>query len=345
MTIQEIPTPAETPETLDPVVAAVESLEPSKSIADHASQFSPDRKETVEIPKTPANTGQFANRPPDAKHRASTQRATPEDVAQINTLTKELRELEGKLADKDPDAKASPRIKTLKRQIAALKALDAPVTTKTEPEPVKKPEPVAATFDEKEPVLEDFSDTTKYPDPYLAHARALAAYDRKKEAADAERTAAETAKLEAQKATIRAYHERATAFKATTPDFDPVVKAFYETDHPEALTQAIIRDDKGPELVYHLAQHQDWLDEMVLLTHQRAPTDAFVAAVQRRLGKELASRTQVASTGSTVPPSRPYSPPRPPNPVRTGPIKTTDEPPEKASSIAEHAKYFSPKAR
>ena len=86
-------TPVEAP-------APVESSEPV-SISDHAAQFSPNRPEPSgeeEIPKTPANTGQFANRPAEGKHRAATQRATPEDVVEINRLTKELRELEGKVA-------------------------------------------------------------------------------------------------------------------------------------------------------------------------------------------------------------------------------------------------------
>jgi hypothetical protein len=121
----------------------------SDSLADHESEFNqPGRAgdgplnpetEPDEIPTTPANTGQFANKRDDARHRASTQRATPEDVAEINKLTKELRELETKVADKDPDAKSAPRLRTLKRQIAALRALDAPPAAELNQRPVRRP--------------------------------------------------------------------------------------------------------------------------------------------------------------------------------------------------------------
>jgi hypothetical protein len=104
----------------------------------------------------------------------------------------------------------------------------------------------------------------------------------------------------------------------------------------------MLTDDRGPEYVYYLGQHQDVLDELVLLTEGKAVTDASVAVVQRRL-KQSAQAAQ--STGSAAVMTPPYTPPKPPNPVRTGPIKAADELPDDTASIAEHAKHFLPKRR
>jgi len=341
MTLQTADTPesaplTETPETI------TETPEPAVSIADHASQFSPDRAESedAEIPKTPANTGQFANKPPDARHRASTQRATPEDVQEINKLTKELREAEQRLADKDPDAKASPRVKTLRRQLAALKALEAPAPAKTETTaaPVLRDTSATSEFADKEPEIEDFAND---PDPYKAWTKAQIKWEAKRdrfEATQQQRTA--EAEQRYQQETSQA-HERVEAFAQSKPDFDQVVGKIATKNIGPLLVKVVTVSDKGPEFVYHLAQHPDLLDELVFETHDKPITDTNVAVLQRRLTQAL-SQGQAVSTGS-VAPARPYTPPKPPNPVRTGPIKTADEPPDQAGSIAEHRKHFGPK--
>lgn len=338
-------------ETPGPVsIETPEGPEPSVSIADHAAQFSPDRPSPAEpedIPKTPANTGQFANKQP-GRHHAQSQRATKEDVEQINTLTKELRELEAKAADKDPHAKDSPRVRTLKRQIAALKPIVEPPTSptpaqstiaETKPAITEKP----GEFSEKEPVFEDFSaDPTKYPDPLAAWMRAVARYEARKERWE-ESQQQQTSQAEAQeRAQIDKFNASRTEFEKSTPDFAPVTEKFMaEVFLPPVLLNAIVRDVVlGPKFVYHLAQHPDLADELILLTHEKPLTDAFVATVQRRLTKEV--QGAAVSTGS-APPPRPYSPPKPPNPVRTGPIKTADEPPDQAASIAEHRKHYGPR--
>jgi hypothetical protein len=106
------------------------------------------------------------------------------------------------------------------------------------------------------------------------------------------------------------------------------------------MLQAITRDlVNGPASVYYLAQHQDDFNELVLLTDQKAVTEASVAAVQRRL-KQLTSSTQAVTTGS-APRTPSYVPPRPPNPVRTGPIRAGNELPGDDASLAEHERAYS----
>lgn len=329
-------TPIETPEVS-------ETPEPAVSIADHASQFSPDRAESEpeEIPKTPANTGQFANKPPDAKkHTAASQRATPEDVAEINKLTRELREAEQRLADKDPDAKASPRVRTLRRQLAALRALETPAPAKTETTAAPVPRETASTseFTDKEPEIEDFAND---PDPYKAWTKAQIKWESKRdrfEATQQQRTAESEQQYRQENEQAQ---QRVEAFAQTKPDFDQVTAKIATKNIGPLMVKVVTVSDKGPEFVYHLAQHPDLLDELVFETHDKPITDTNVAVLQRRLTQAL-SQGQAVSTGS-VAPARPYTPPKPPNPVRTGPIKTADEPPDQAGSIAEHRKHFGPK--
>ena len=307
-----------------------EPLEPveTESIEDHASQFGPKRE--------PANTGQFANKAPDKPHKAQSQRATPEDVQEINRLTRELRETEQRLADKDPDAKASPRIRTLKRQIAALKALETPATTVKESTPPAAAHPAFTApteFSEPKPKIEQFQDQE---DPLDAYMLALARWDRKRERFE-DGQAQATAAYEA---ADRAAWDRIEAFAKTTPDYWQVTAAFADRQLPAVLFQAIKGHDKGAAFVYHLAQHPELADALIFETDGKPLTDAHVAYVQRRLSAALGPAAQ----GPDRPPVTPhYIPPKPPNPVRTGPIKTADEPPDEAGSIAEHAKYFGKK--
>jgi hypothetical protein len=325
------------------------STENTDSLAEHESEFNqPGRAgdgplnvdEPDEIPKTPANTGQFANKREDARHRASTQRATPEDVAEINKLTKELRELETKVADRDPDAKSAPRLRTLKRQIAALRALDAPTPVEPKPTATAKREPVTAEFSDKEPVYEDFSaDPVKYPDPLAAWMKATARYETRKDRWEEQQAQASQSRQEKDQQELNAWHAHQSAFIASKPDYPQVVGEFYQRDIGPVLVKALTASgDKGPSFVYYLAQHPELADELIVLTHGKPVEDAFVAYVQRRLNKEL--QGLAAPTRSVTPPARPYTPPPPPNLVRTGPIKSEDELPGDDASLVEHERAF-----
>ncbi len=273
------------------------------------------------------------------RHRAESQQATPEDVTEIKALTKTLREKEAELAKLNPDSVAgSKRLLNLKRQIKALDAdLESykPKAAETKAEPAK-PVPV---FDAKEPTLEQFADQ---PDPYLAFTRALAKYDRQKEAFDSRKTDADESVKAARAGKIAAYQARTQTFAQAHPDFDAVTKAMIASNLPELLVAAIIESDKGPEYVYHLAQHQDILDDLMLVTDGKPVTDASVAIVQRRLAQR---GTQDAQTGSSAPPPAAFIPPRPPNPVRTGPIRTGEDVPGDDASLAEHERAFNKRRR
>jgi hypothetical protein len=173
--------------------------------------------------------------------------------------------------------------------------------------------------------------------------KATARYEARKDKwEDQQRQATESQQAD-EHARIGRWHVKQTEFATKTPDYGTVAAEFFQREIGPTLVQAIVKDDNGPAFVYHLARHPELADELVLLTHGKPADDAFVAVVQRRLSKEL-QQAQAVSTGSAALP-RAYTPPRPPNPVRTGPVKTTDEPPGEAASISEHSKYYGPKRR
>lgn len=340
-----MPEIVEAPAT-EPVVPPSHDVtpEPPASIADHAAAFGPTRETAErETERGPANTGQFASPSAEAKHRAQSQRATAEDVAEINKLTKDLRAKEAELAKVDPDsASGGSRIQSLRQRIRGIEAALAekqPKPAAAAPQPTRATAPVSGdTFTEPLPTLEQFANE---PDPYEAYLLAKFGHTQRKEAWESKQADANKAADAERQALVSGHQARMEAFAKVTPDFDAVTKAFLGQEIPTLLVQSLIRDDNGPQHVYYLAQHPELVDELFLQTAHQPVTDAHVAVVQRRLKQHA----QAAPTGSAAVARAPYSPPRPPNPVRTGPLKTADDPPDEAASISDHAKYFGPKRR
>jgi hypothetical protein len=103
----------------------------SGSLADHEAQFQPDAPRAANValdevepePLTKDEQSAVEKVGKFARHRAGSQRATPEDVQEINALTKELRTAEAELLKLDPKAlEGSARLNVLRRQIKAVKA-------------------------------------------------------------------------------------------------------------------------------------------------------------------------------------------------------------------------------
>jgi hypothetical protein len=307
----ETSTPTETP-AAPPVETP--SLA-SESIADHAAQFGA----TPEPQKTEADDKR-------TRHRAASQRARAEDVPRIAELTKNWR------TEQD-------RVKQLEAELAKFKT--------TPPPPAPSRATSETTFEEKEPVLEDFADQ---PDPYTAWTRALGRYDRRREAFEAKQAeeSSRNEREQTERAVARdaAYHARLAEYVKTKPDFGEKFNAVLADvqEIPNLLERAIKDDDNGPAVLYHLLTHASDFDDMRLLTDGKPVTEQSVALLRRRLNT-LVSRSQAAATGSAVATASPSLAPRPPNPVRTGPLKTGEDPPGDGHSISDHEKYWGPKAR
>lgn len=309
-----------------PVTATTDTPAAAESIAAHAAAFGPDSPQTEDDDgdETPAVDRARDEQGRFARHRATSQQAGSRDVPRIRELTKKWRAEES--GRKDLEAKYA----ALAKEIETLKAPKVP----------EAPKP----FEAKAPEFDAFS---AEPDPLAAYVLAMEKYGREKAQSEAAQAAHQSAASAAEHAeaqrvreweeSLRTKHgERVKAFMAHTPDFERAVKAAPKDDLPPVLRMAIWEDDKSAEFVYALATRPELLAEAVLVSDGRALTETNVANMRRL----LAARMPAASTGSAASRNPTYTPPKPPNPVRTGPIRTADEPPGEASSISEHSKYY-----
>ena len=139
------------------------------------------------------------------------------------------------------------------------------------------------------------------------------------------------------------------------PDFDDVMAPHLDGS---ARVSSVIEQasfEVGPESAYLLAKDPD-LDAMTAETLMDRNNPGFPAAVagMKRYLKTLVasaqrapsspSRSAAVSTGS-APARMPTLVPRPPNPVRTSPMKDADAAPSDESSLADHERAFAPKRR
>lgn len=326
-----------TPDPTDPLTPPPDEAEttpapdpntPAESIEEHAAQFEPEARRSMTPEAIEARREQAAAQRRDdggkfqegRRRRAQSQQASADDVPRIRELTKKLRTVEDE-----------------------LKALKAP---KPPAPPAKADEP--KPFLKAEPKREEFYGTD---DPETHFLRSLTAFDREK-AAHEQAMAQAKAKAEAQEAqakaeyeqwlqhTAQTYQEKVRAFEAETPDFKAVMAKVPAEPVTPLLAAVLLADDNGPAIAYHLAKHPALYDEVQVLTASSPVTAQTVAHLQRMLH----SRREAAKTGSA--PARPtYTPPKPPNPVRTGSVQTLDEPPGEGASIADHARYYGPQRR
>lgn len=295
------------------------------------------------------------------RHRAQSQRATPDDVKVIGELTKELRAIQAELGVV-PKPGESPRVTELRTRLEMARAArDARKgATRTESPIPAPPAPLAAAsaFTDPAPSLDEFV-AKGGPDPYGDHLRAMVKWELKKEAFDAKQAETAAAATTHQKAfgdwiqSIQAGHfSRLQAYVTANPSAKTVldtVNALPDAERPpiSLLTNVAIQTHpRGPEMVIDLLTHPDVADALMVETDGKLPFDdqgrpvPLVAVLQRR----LLTRLSAAQTGSA--PARPVPvAPRPPNPVRTGPQPSSDALPGDDSSLEAHEKAFYPSRR
>lgn len=310
--VQAAPVESAPPET--PNVPADDS-----SLADHIAAF-----HAPEATPEPTETAT----PEKKRHRSAKNWARPEDVPRIKALTAERDEW-----------------KTKYEQLQATR--EAPQADPTPmPQPARSAPAAPAAFTEAEPKIEDFASD---PDPYTAWTRALARYDRRKEAHEAQQTAYQSAQQDAETAQLtqlraraqqdfESYHGRLSAYLQQHPDR----KAAFESREIQALNAApivaaITRMDNGPDIVYHLQQQPALLAELHLLVGAQPAHDAVVASVTSWLQHRV-SGVGTGASASVTPPPTPA--PRPPTPVRTTPTVSGSEPPGDGASLREHRQFF-----
>lgn len=272
------------------------------------------------------------------RHRAQSQQASPRDVPRIQQLTKKLRETEAELNRVRGGAPAPA---------AAAPAAATPPAAAAPPIRERTGPVTAQVFSKAEPLLEQFQDKT---DPYAAWQRALASWDREKERHDADQAALvargtaedETFEQERQQI-VDTYKTRLEAFKVKTPEFEAILQAAAAHSTSPVMEEAILRHDRGPEILLHLAKNPTILDDVFLATANTPVNSTTVATLQRRLSALLAAPAP-SGTGSAAAPAVPPSP-APPNPVRTATTTPGDTMPGDEDSLEAHEGYFHANSR
>ena len=105
---------------------------------------------------------------------------------------------------------------------------------------------------------------------------------------------------------------------------------------PPLLDLSIMLDNNSANVALFLASHPDKLDELTLITASQPVTQQNVEIIRRKLQQMMAAGT----TGAVAASPQPLKVPRPPTPVRTGPMRTGEAPPSDEESLEDHASRY-----
>jgi hypothetical protein len=275
-------------------------------------------------PVEPPNEGEPAEKP--KRHRAASAEASPRDVPRINELTRKLREAE---AERDA-LKAAPRV-----------ADSPPRSPAPAAPPPPAPRPAAATG---RPTLQTFLDkTADYTTAVEEYTDALTDWKR----GEWDRQQAETQKAQRlerdNQRVLASWKTRVDAAMAEYPDFKAVALEAPTTIVPGSMIDAwILKSPVGAKLLYALQKDPAELQRIQTLRDEDGEIDAVAQAEALSLLSQrltASSRVPAVATGAVATPPK-VSAPRPPTPVRTGPMHTDDAPPGDEASLAEHEAYY-----
>ena len=331
---ESVPSPAESVPTA-PLPATDTTPEDNLSLSDHEARYGESRQETqaeaetrpVETPEPAAvdaaegtddagprdEKGRFL---PKKRHRAESAIAGPEDVPRIQQLTARLRAAE---AERD----------ALKAQTVTSHSGTAAPSAPPSPPAAPTPKPTPDQFTDYGEFIEALTD-------WKTDQKLTAAEQRRAQAAQQAQAEAEARRIET------SFNQRKAAARQKYDDFDAVaINAPTRIPIGSLIDAWVMEHPTGADVLYHLQKHPDDLDAL-LQQPVLEQAEALALLAQRFNGH---GRTAAAGTGS-APASAHPSVPKPPNPVRTGPLRSGDEPPdEEAASLADHEKWYASRAR
>lgn len=278
--------------------------------------------------------GQFK---PGLRHKAESQKATPDDVPRINQLTARAKT-------------AEERVVALEQEVARLKATGAPVAQVAKAEAkVEAAVEKASGFAEPEPTEDD----PKFAGDYGKYLRAVSSWEGRKayhdeRASERQREADEKSK-QTEREALKSFGDRMEAAKEKYPDFDAV------TDRPTpwlnakgkplphaiALDSWVMEHKSGPDVLYYFQLDKNRQELDSLLAKPVIEQVDHLALLSQRLLPT--SSSQAGVTGSVAGRTSSYvPPPKPPNPVRTEAQRTSGGPPPTDGSLGvlSHAKQW-----
>jgi len=250
------------------------------------------------------------------RHRAKSQQARAQDAPRIAELTRKLREAE---AERDKWKALPPRPPELE-----------PAPPRSQPQAQQAP-PTAK--DDPEPKSDDFEDYTKF---VTTHNRWAAREELRLERRQERERQQEQAKAQESYRLATSFAEKIQTARAEYPDFDAVaLHAPSQIPRGSLIDAWIFEHASGAKVLYHLQK-----DPAEIARILRLPlldqAEALTLLAQRL---QPSSRAATVSTGA-VPTLVSAPAPRPPTPVRTGPMRTATDLPSDDASLDEHEKFF-----
>jgi len=336
----------ETTPTAAPPVVSTTPTETETSLSDHEKQFGPAARREARTADTPSQPStETTETPADQqasetgerdeqgkfKPRSEKQRATREDSPRIQELTRKWRE-----AERERD-ELRQRLSTPPQTEIARPGASSPSGT-----PFSKPEPQQHEF-------------VNEADPYVAWMDARQDWRLEKKLHEAREALTTQQRTDAQRAAAEEGQKHADAlnskiadFEKTHPDYWQRMEDMEDLKFPDVLGHAIVSVDNPPELAYYLATHPDDLVDLIGFSSALDLSQESVALLRRRFSRytRATDATPQGSTGAPKPAQTVIVAPKPPTPVRTGPLKTGDEPPgDNDMSLANHEKFYGQRKR
>lgn len=271
---------------------------------------------------------------PRERHRSRKQLATPDDVPRIKELTRKLRETEEKLekatasgTSLDAPAVSTPAPSSSPAQAAPVEVAPLKSVASAAPWPAVKD-----AKDDPKPKADDFADWEEYSDAraaWVARQQLREAYAQAIEAHRQREVTTETARLAAQ------WKVSTAAAEAKYPDFKEVAYGPTQIPQGSIIDAWILEHRSGADVLYHLQKNPADLQRLVGLPMLDQVEE--LSLLSQRLSP---ARSPDGTTGASAAPVSVQSVPRPPTPVRTGPMRTGDELPGDDDSLEAHEQAF-----
>lgn len=251
------------------------SDEQSFSLAEYRKQ-----REAGEVTPTEEVTGQ-----------AEAAAETPQESAvEPEESASEEREEEAEPAVEEKPKKGDRLQKRFDQLTSKIKDLEAQLATKSEP---KQAEPMVKPASEAKPKLEDFETLEDFQE-------ALTDWklDQREKLAEQKRAESEAEKTQAERASN--FKSRIEAAQAKYDDFDEVVLE-NPVQPSAAMVEAMLEEDLGAEIAYHLGQNPTEIKRIAALSPAKQAVE---------IGK-LAAKLEPKEAAKTTPKPKAPPPPRP----------------------------------
>jgi hypothetical protein len=250
-----------------------------------AAEAPAEAEETSE----PAPEADVESEPEAEKEATEERKPNPKLEKRFSELTKQ-REAARQEAQREREAREA-----LEARLQALEKSSQPQQASEQPD--------------EEPQPHQFSDAFEY-------AKALAEFTAEKALKERDKQEAQRKADEEKQKVMTVWAQKVEAAKAELPDFDDMIQSS-DVVVNDAVRDAILESDVGPQLLYHLAENPEIAEKL---------STSSVSSALRQLGKLEAKLEKVVETQPETKPSKPVAKksnaPEPIKPLRGASVAT-----------------------